>query len=203
MNKFYGRLRKYSSEGGFFVFSVFAVMFLVGITAGAFIAARVMPEETNAFMKTVKYSAEHSGDNVWRTVGGSFVSIVGTVLLLWLSGFFYKWISIALSGTAVVCKGAVTGYTVAMLTRAYVWRGALMAVISIFPQYLILLPLMFFMGARAVMFSLKNDFKSAKSAKFKNYIILLVVALFLSLAAALLDGFAAGYLMNRFSVYIS
>ena len=195
MRRLYGIARRNSLGGAFGVFILFAALFLVGVTGGAFMASGAAEEEMAEFAGNVSYWAEHSGNSNMETTVKSFLSISGTLLFIWLSGFLHKIPCALISGAVVLYKGTVTGYTVGMLSRTYALKGVLLAAVGILPQYIILLPLMFLLSTAAFSFDLHPP---VQPAAVKKYLAFLGVALVFSALAALSDGFVSGKLMHMF-----
>ena len=172
-----------------------AVMFLVGVTIGAFISGGTSEGEIEAFRSTVGYSAEHSAENPFETVKASFFSVSAVGLLIWLFGFLAVLPKILLSSTVISYKGAVVGYTVGMLLRTYALKGLCIAALSILPQYVFFLPFVFYLGSRAVTFEMTKGNKKSLKGYCKLLLPLAAVCAF----SAFADAFISGRLLKLFS----
>ncbi len=192
MFNFTGVIKRKSLHLYFFL--LFAVIFLVGIGLGSVFASFVKGLSVKEFAENVNYSMAHSGGNIREAVLSSAFSVYTLVLLLWCCGFCKKWLCIVIAAVVVTFKGVVTGYTTAMLIKAFGMHGVGIATVSILPQYIILLPLVFFEATAAVIFSQMHFTK----VKLKKYTVLLPVFLITGFICALADGFGAGKLMALF-----
>ncbi len=196
MKGLYKKINQGAVGRGVLVFLVLALLFIVGIAVGGFIAAGTEGNQVRSFSESVKYSALHSTDNPWKTVRSSALSLGGMIVTIWLSGLLPVWICAGISAVLVANKAVVTGYTVGMLFRAYKYKGIGIAVVSILPQYLVVLPTVLLVGAAAFEFSAAIKKRMVTPDKFKSYSIWLVSGILLSLTAALVDGFVSGRLMH-------
>ena len=184
-----GFFRRYNTKAFAFMFLILAVVFLAGTAGGSFFAVKTGEYGLSEFADNINYSALHSLDNPRLTLARSFISIAVLILIIWISGFFPKPFCVTVLSVAVCYKGFVTGYTAAMLIRGFVLRGIALAVVSILPQYLILLPLVYFLGAAA--FSYERN-----SAAAGEYIKLISIAMVMAFLAAMSDAVIAGRLIN-------
>ncbi len=187
--KFTGVIKRNSSHLYFFL--LFSGFFMVGIVAGSVIATFFNSREIELFAENVRYSAIHYGGEIKGTVVNSAFSVGMLLVLLWCCGFCKKWLGFFISASAVVFKGAVTGYTFAMLMKAFGTRGIVISAASVFPQYIVLLPAVFFAATAAMSFCEMNFTKT----KLKKYLILFLIYLAATVICAFADGFAAGKLM--------
>ena len=107
---------------------------------------------------------------------------------MWISGFFPKWMSLIVCAFGVLYKGTITGYTIGMLVRSFSYKGIYISLVGILPQYVILLPLIFFVGVEAITYE--------KGYRIKKYLGVLGVALLLSALTAVIDGAAVSKLLG-------
>ena len=190
MSKFIGVINRNSAHLSFFL--LFAVVFLLGDTFGAVLATLAEKPELDSFALNMTYSAEHLVDNRWGTVIRSVISVWTTLIALWICGFMPRIPSVVLSGSIMVFKGVTIGYTLGMMFRIYGGKGVALAVASVLPQYIILLPLMFLTASMAA-----NAFKgiSVKSA-VKGYMVFAVFFLMIGLVGALADVLVTPWLIG-------
>ena len=177
---------------------LFAALFLVGVTVGAFISVKVSQSELEAFESTVRYSAEHSADNPFKTAKQSLLSVAVFAVLIWLSGFLPLSVKLITDGAVIVYKGTLVGYTVGLLSRTYALMGLGIAAVSILPQYVLLLPFMFYLSVKAIQFERKGSNNKA----FYKYVGLFAVSVFVCIAAAFTDAFITGKLLKLFVLNI-
>ncbi len=177
---------------------LFAALFLVGVTVGAFISVKVSQSELEAFRSALRYSAEHSADNPFKTAKQSLLSVIVFAVLVWLSGFFPLSVKLITDGTVIIYKGTLVGYTVGLLSRTYAFMGLGIAAVSILPQYILLLPLIFYLSVNAIQFERKN----INNKVFYKYFVLFTVSVFVCVVAAVTDAFVTGNLLKLFVLYI-
>ncbi len=177
---------------------LFAVLFLVGVTVGAFISVKVPQSEIETFKSNMKYSAEHFADNPFITAKQSLLSVMVFAVLIWLSGFLSLSVKLITDGIVVIYKGTLVGYTVGLLSHTYAFTGLGIAAVSILPQYILLLPLMFYLSAKAIQFERKN----INNKVFYKYFVLFTVSVFVCVVAAVTDAFVTGNLLKLFVLYI-
>ena len=175
---------------------LFAALFLVGVTVGAFISVKVSQSELEAFRSALRYSAEHSADNPFKTAKQSLLSVIVFAVLVWLSGFFPLSVKLITDGTVIIYKGTLVGYTVGLLSRTYAFMGLGIAAVSILPQYILLLPLIFYLSVNAIQFERKSN------KVFYKYFVLFAVSAFVCVAAAFIDAFVTGNLLKLFVLNI-
>lgn len=172
-----------------------AVMFLVGVTIGAFISGRTSESERETFKSAIVYSAEHSSENPLKTARTSFISVSAVGLFFWICGFFTAAITVVLCGTTFIYKGVAVGYTVGMLLHTYTFKGLCIAVFTILPQYVFFLPFVFYLAGRATVFELKRG----NNKGLKEYIKLLLPLAAVCLISAFADAFVSGGILKLFS----
>ena len=192
MFKLTGVIKRNSAHLSFFL--LFAGLFMAGVAAGSVCGAFVKAQALEEFARDVAYSVAGWKENVRETVFCSAVSACITVTALWCVGFCRKKVCLLLASAVVVFRGAVTGYTEAMLMKAFGFRGVLISAVSILPQYTVLLPLVFLTAAAAVSFS---EMKLTPE-KVKKYPVLLFAFLCGGVVCAFADGFVSGKLMTVF-----
>ena len=175
---------------------LFAALFLVGVTVGAFISVKVSQSELEAFRSALRYSAEHSADNPFQTAKQSLLSVIVFAVLVWLSGFFPLSVKLITDGTVIIYKGTLVGYTVGLLSRTYAFMGLGIAAVSILPQYILLLPLIFYLSVNAIQFERKSN------KVFYKYFVLFAVSALVCVAAAFIDAFVTGNLLKLFVLNI-
>jgi hypothetical protein len=166
---------------------VIALFFLVGAGVGAYISVCDFKNAEISFKEDLIYSINNI--NPIKTVASSWVSVFFTIAVLWVSGFFKKIVSVVLCTAVITFKGVVTGYTVGMLNICYKIKGLFLAVSGILPQYVILLPLIFFAVLSAYSFCSKN-------ISLKTYFVIFVCTVILGIIPAVTDGYLSGYLMK-------
>ncbi len=189
MRKLYNAAYMYFTDGRLFFFLILAVLFLIFLGIGGFMAARETTEKVAEFSNSIIYSVNQLSDTRFTTFLNSLASISFTVMLMWFCGFLGKICCIFICGAVISFKGVVTGYTIGMLIGAFNLKGILVSVVSILPQYIILLPLMFFVSASAYGYTVK---KISTKIYFLKAIIFTLIGAF----AAILDGYISSLLMK-------
>ena len=187
MHKIYNTAYRFFTDGRMFLLLVIALFFLVGVSAGAYISVNEFKNTEISFKEDILYSVNNI--NPFKTTVNSGISVAFTVSVLWISSFFKKAVSVLLCTGIITFKGVVTGYTVGMLTICYKMKGLLLAIASILPQYIILLPLLFFVSVAAYSYCSKN-------ISLKTYFIIFVVSVILGIIPAIMDGYLSGHLLK-------
>lgn len=190
MAKLIGVLKRNSPHLSFFL--LFALVFMLGIAMGSVIAIFAETEVLEEFAKSTSTAVEHSGEEVKEAVVRAALSVCTLVLTLWGCGFLRKWLCFVLSSCVIVFKGMVTGYTTAMLVRGFGLHGIAISAVSILPQYIVLLPLVFCVATAAV----NNSEYMPQAEKIKKYSLKLLLFLAVGLLCALADVLGAGTLMK-------
>lgn len=192
MFKLTGVIKRNSAHLSFFL--LFAGFFMTGITVGSVSGAFVNADVLEEFTAGVAYSAAMWKDNVTETVTNSGFSVCITLTVLWCTGFFRKKFCVFVASVIVVFKGIVTGYTEAMLIKAFGLRGVWVSAVSILPQYIVLMPLVFLAAMVAVHFSEMNF----TPEKAKKYPVILLAFICGGIFCAFADGFVSGKLLTLF-----
>ena len=187
MRKIYNTAYRFFTDGRMFLLLVIALFFLVGVSAGAYISVNEFKNTEISFKEDILYSVNNI--NPFKTTVNSGISVAFTVSVLWISSFFKKAVSVILCTGIITFKGVVTGYTVGMLTICYKMKGLLLAIASILPQYIILLPLLFFVSVAVYSYCSKN-------ISLKTYFIIFVVSVILGIIPAIMDGYLSGHLLK-------
>ena len=190
MNGFIGVIKRSSAHLSFF--ALFGLVFLIGVSGGAFFAAAAQEGTLSEFAANLTYSAEHSAENLSGIVANSAVSAFVLMITLWLSGFFSKVPCFVLMATVTAFKGAATGYTIGMLICLYSAKGLALAVAGVLPQYVVLLPTMFVSSA-----VLLNNFAGTPLKRtLKGRGILLVLMLSAGGISAFVDAVVCGRIIK-------
>lgn len=187
MRKIYNTAYRFFTDGRLFLMLVIALFFLVGVSIGAYISVSDFNNTEISFKEDIIYSVNNISP--LKTVISSGISVGFTVAVLWISSFLKKAGCIILCTGIVTFKGIVTGYTVGMLNMCYKAKGLALALASILPQYVILLPLLLFVSLAAYSFCSKN-------ISLKTYFVIFLVSIVLGIIPAIMDGYLSGYLMK-------
>ena len=190
MNRMIGVIKRKSAHLYFFLF--FAVVFLIGEGLGSGLSVMADKPELSEFEANLSYSVEHSGEDMTRAVVQSAISVSLLVLSLWMCGFLPKAAAIAVTSAVIAYKGVAVGYTIGMIVRVLGFSGLWLAVVSMLPQYIFLLPLMFVAAEVAV-----NYFSGASvSVKIKKYFVTAFVFLFAGIICSFMDGAVSAILIK-------
>ena len=171
---------------------LFAVMFLVGVTAGACISSKAAEDELDAFKADISYSAEQTSNNRIETARESFLSILAFSALIWICGFFALPVKLAAISAVIIYKGLLVGYTVGLLSYAYALKGLGIAAATIIPQYILVIPLMFFLARQAMIFETKRR----KNKDLYKYSFNILVFTVFCAAAAFADAYISAAIIR-------
>ncbi len=187
MRKIYNTAYRFFTDSRLFLMLVIALFFLAGVGIGAYISVSDFKNAEISFKEDIIYSINNI--NPLKTLVSSGISAIFTVAVLWISSFFKKAVCVVFCTGIITFKGVVTGYTVGMLTICYKIKGLMLAIASILPQYIILLPLIFFVTVAAYSFCSKN-------ISLKTYFAIFLVSIIIGIIPAVMDGYLSGHLMK-------
>ncbi|NRD80646.1 stage II sporulation protein M [Bacillus sp. BRMEA1] len=182
--------REYSS-----IFLFVVVLFLMGVIFGAIVVNSMsLTQKEDLYYYLSQFFGQVSNGKVADNNDlflQSFLQNSKFIGLIWVLGISIIGLPVIL--ILLFVKGMVVGFTVGFLVSQMGWKGFLLAVASIMPQNLIVIPIFIMMAALSVIFSLRMVKKQfiKKYAEpimpfFKGYILALIAAVVcLSLASGI------------------
>jgi len=187
------------------IYTFTVVLFLMGIVFGAIIV-NSLPVETknNLFGYLQRFFGEVSQGNMASSgamLSESFKNYLQYLGLIWLLGLSI--IGLPIIFILLFLKGIVVGFTVGFLVNQMGFHGFLIALASIFPQNLIILPIFIVVSASSVAFSLKmirqllmRTRKTPLIPQFLNYTLLFGIMLAAIAAASVFEAYISPVLMQ-------
>lgn len=129
-------------------------------------------------------------------------------LFIWIGG----WLSYGciISGVALCFRGLSLGFTTAMLLRTYGFKGFFVALLTIVPQNLILIPAYLILTWAATCFWLrrgrssngKAGLRREKNKQYTEYSIFLMAAILLIAVATLVEAFVIPVFMKGIALFL-
>ncbi|WP_027724407.1 stage II sporulation protein M [Tuberibacillus calidus] len=192
-------------EDNLSIYIFIIVLFLMGIVFGAIIV-NSLPQQTKANLLTYLqrfFGQVSEGQLADRgaMLGESFKNYLQYLGLIWLLGL--SMIGLPIIFILLFLKGIVVGFTVGFLVNRMGLHGFIIAMASVFPQNLLMIPIFIIASAASVAFSLKmirqlliRTRKNPLLPQFLNYVGLfgmIVAAIFL---AACFEAYVSPILMQ-------
>ena len=127
------------------------------------------------------------------------------IFIIWVFGLSV--ILMPLIPVFVFFKGFILGFTVGFLTLQYSFRGVIVAVFTVFPQNILIVPAYLLAGVTGVSFSLhiirflweKQDFSSGD---FIDYSLRILLLSFLLLGGSLLETYLSPLIFRFLAAYL-
>ncbi|MGJ7911980.1 stage II sporulation protein M [Neobacillus sp. LXY-1] len=192
--------REYSS-----IFLFIVVLFLMGVIFGAIVVNSMsFTQKENLFYYLSQFFGQVSNGEVADNSDifvQSFLHNSKFIGLMWVLGISIIGLPIIL--ILLFLKGMVVGFTVGFLVSQMGWKGFGLAVASIMPQNLVIIPIFILMSAFSVIFSMrmiKKQFMKKYAQPilpfFKGYVVALVAALVFISVASGLEAYVSPWLMK-------
>ena len=190
------------------LFVFILIVFVVGIIFGA-IAVNLIDYSVkqdlfnyfNDFINNINHMDYNSGMIFSDSIRFNLLN----VFIIWVFGLSV--ILMPLIPVFVFFKGFILGFTVGFLTSQYSFRGVIVAVFTVFPQNILIVPAYLLAGVTGVAFSLhiirflwqKQEFSSAD---FLDYSLRILLLSFLLLGGSLLETYVSPYIFRFLAAYI-
>jgi stage II sporulation protein M len=187
------------------IFLFIVVLFLMGVIFGAIVVNSMsFTQKQDLFYYLSQFFGEVSNGKIAPTNDlfiQSFLHNSKFIALIWILGISI--IGLPLILILLFIKGMVIGFTVGFLVSELSWKGFILAIVSILPQNLIIIPVFIIMAALSVSFSskmIKKQFMKKYSQPiipvFRRYIFTLLVAVIFIIGAAGIEAYLSPGLMN-------
>lgn len=189
------------------IFLFVVVLFLMGVIFGAIVVNSMsFTQKENLFYYLSQFfgqvtdgkSAENNELFMQSLLHNS--KFIG---LIWVLGISIIGLPIIL--ILLFVKGMVVGFTVGFLVNQMGWKGFVLAIASILPQNLIIIPVFIIMAAISVIFSLRmikkqfmKKFAQPIMPFFKGYIFAFAAAAIFIAAASGVEAYLSPWLMKTF-----
>jgi stage II sporulation protein M len=192
--------REYSS-----IFLFVVILFLMGVIFGAIVVNSMSyTQKEDLYYYLSQFFGQVSEGKVADNNDlflQSFLHNSKFIGLIWVLGISIIGLPVIL--ILLFVKGMVVGFTVGFLVSQMGWKGFMLAVASILPQNLIIIPIFIIMAALSVIFSLRMVKKQfiKKYAEpimpfFKGYILALVAAVICISLASGIEAYLSPSLMK-------
>lgn len=192
--------REHSST---FLFIV--VLFLMGVIFGAIVVNSMsITQKEDLFYYLSQFFGQISDEKVAGTNDlflQSFFHNSKFIGLMWILGISIIGLPVIL--ILLFSKGMVVGFTVGFLVSQMGWKGFMLALVSILPQNMIIIPVFIMMAALSVIFSMrmiKKQFMKKYAQPilpyFKRYILALIVSVILIAVASGIEAYLSPWLMK-------
>lgn len=187
------------------IFLFIVILFLMGVIFGAIVVNSMsITQKEDLFYYLSQFFGQILNGKVAENndlFAQSFLHNSKFIGLIWILGISIIGLPVIL--ILLFIKGLVVGFTVGFLVSQLGLKGFLLALVSILPQNLIIIPVFILMAAISVVFSLrmikKQFFKTHGQPImpfFKNYIITFVTAIILISAASGVEAYVSPWLMK-------
>lgn len=187
------------------IFLFIIVLFLMGVIFGAIVVNSMSyTQKQDLFYYLSQFFGEVSTGKVAPNSDlfvQSFFHNSKFIFLIWILGISIIGVPVIL--ILLFIKGLVIGFTVGFLVSQMSWKGFLLALVSILPQNLIIIPVFIIMAALSVTFSLKmikkqfmKKYSHPIMPEFKRYIFILIIAVIFISGASGIEAFFSPGLMK-------
>ncbi|SDM47805.1 stage II sporulation protein M [Bacillus sp. OK048] len=187
------------------IFLFIVILFLMGVIFGAIVVNSMsITQKEDLFYYLSQFFGQILNGKVAENsdlFAQSFLHNSKFIGLIWILGISIIGLPVIL--IVLFIKGLVVGFTVGFLVSQLGIKGFLLAIVSILPQNLIIIPVFIMMAALSVIFSLrmiKKQFLKKYGQPilpfFKNYIITFIIAVVLISAASGVEAYVSPWLMK-------
>jgi len=188
-----------------------SVLFLTGVIFGALLVNALTLDQKQglvdflgSFLHTIDQGgAEKSFSTFWQ----SFVSEFKWIILIWALGLSV--IGLPLVLVLDFLKGVLIGFTVGFMVSELSWKGMLLALVSIAPQNLVLIPVIIISSVSAIVFSIhlvKSQFISQRlqiKPAFTHYSLTIGFMLLLTVVVSLFETYVSPIIIYWVFPYIA
>lgn len=187
------------------IFLFIVVLFLMGVIFGAIVVNSMsITQKEDLFYYLSQFFGQVSEGKVADDNDlflQSFFHNSKFIGLMWILGISIIGLPVIL--ILLFIKGMVVGFTVGFLVSQMGWKGFMLALVSILPQNLIIIPVFILMAAFSVIFSIrmiKRQFMKKYAQPimpfFKRYILAIIVAVIFISVASGVEAFLSPWLMK-------
>jgi stage II sporulation protein M len=187
------------------IFLFIVVLFFMGVIFGAIVVNSMsFTQKEDLFYYLSQFFGQISEEKVAENKDlflQSFFHNSKFIGLIWILGISIIGLPVIL--ILLFVKGMVVGFTVGFLVSQMKWKGFTLAIASILPQNLIIIPVFIIMAALSVIFSIKmikRQFMKTYSQPiiplFKGYILALIAAVVFISAASGIEAYLSPVLMK-------
>lgn len=187
------------------IFLFIIVLFFMGVIFGAIVVNSMsFSQKEDLFYYLSEFFGQISVEKVAENKDlflQSFFHNSKFIGLIWILGISIIGLPVIL--ILLFLKGMVVGFTVGFLVSQMGWKGFTLAIASVLPQNLIIIPVFIIMAALSVIFSIrmiKKQFMKTYSQPmvplFKGYIFALIAAVIFISAASGIEAYLSPVLMK-------
>jgi len=194
------------------IFLFIIVLFLMGVIFGAIVVNSMsFTQKENLFYYLSQFFGQVSSGRTAENSDLFLQSIYHNskfIGLIWILGISIVGLPIIL--ILLFVKGMVVGFTVGFLVSQMGWKGFTLAIASILPQNLIIIPVFIVIASLSVIFSMRMIKKQfvKKYAEpimpfFKGYMVAIIAAVFFIAAASGVEAYLTPWFMKTFLSSVS
>ncbi|MCL6570487.1 MAG: stage II sporulation protein M [Bacillus sp. (in: Bacteria)] len=187
------------------IFLFIVVLFLMGVIFGAIVVNSMsITQKEDLFYYLSQFFGQVSDEKVAGNKDlflQSFFHNSKFIGLMWILGISIIGLPVIL--ILLFSKGMVVGFTVGFLVSQMGWKGFMLALVSILPQNMIIIPVFIMMASLSVIFSMrmiKKQFMKKYAQPilpyFKRYILALIVSVILIAVASGIEAYLSPWLMK-------
>lgn len=204
----YKKLLANHFENGFSFYFLLLLIFIFGIIIGGILIKAI---ETNLEISVLKYISSYfyaiskGINNNYEVLKISLIFNIIFIGFIYIIGLFNLGFIIPI---IVFIKGAILGFNVGYFVENFGWKGFLVSVFGVYPQYLIFIPCIISMGAIAMTMTFKYKMSSRKrSLKLKrlnllDYTVFILFFSILMLVASIYEGLVSPIFYNLLEIII-
>lgn len=196
------KLLKNHFENGFSFYFILFLLFIGGIVIGSLIIKALSENTVSLILKLSSpyffnsLNANYSSFNIFKT---SIIFNLLFVIIAYIIGLLNLGFIVPI---LIFLKGGSIGISVGYLIFSYGWRGFLISIFGCYPQYLLYIPCIIFIGALSMTISFKYRLNSnrrvvkLKRLYFADYTIFIIFFASLLLLGSIYEGFISPFFLN-------
>ena len=202
------KLLKNHFENGFSFYFMLIFVFVVGIILGAIIIKAIDPKVQIDILKLSSpyyYTIFNKGFSRYEIFKTSVAFNILFVGLTYILGILNLGIIIPL---LIILKGGFLGFNVGYLIFNFGWKGFLVSVFGIYPQFLLYIPCIIIIGALSMTISFKYKLSSKKRVvkikrlDFTDYTVFILSFTFITFIGSLYEGFLSPTFLKLLNVFL-
>ncbi|AIM15514.1 MULTISPECIES: stage II sporulation protein M [Neobacillus] len=187
------------------IFLFIVILFFMGVIFGAVVVNSMsFTQKEDLFYYLSQFFGEVSNGKVAENYDlflQSFFHNSKFIGLIWILGISIIGLPVIL--ILLFVKGMVVGFTVGFLVSQMGWKGFSLAIASILPQNLIIIPIFILMASLSVIFSLRmikkqfmKKYAQPMLPLFKGYILALIGAILLISISSAVEAYVSPWFMK-------
>lgn len=204
----YKKLLRNHFENGFSFYFILLLIFIVGIIVGGILIKAL---ETKVQISVLRYTNSYFY-SLYKGINNNYevlkISIIFNIIFIgfvYIIGLFNLGFIIPI---IIFIKGAILGFNVGYFIENFGWKGFLVSIFGVYPQYILFIPCIISMGAIAMTMTFRYKISSRKRVlkiKRLNLIDYSVFILFFSvliLFASIYEGLVSPIFFNILEILL-